>query len=185
MEKLLYRECIFLMCFQITVTRSWCLRTSSYANLRLIVLRTLLFYVNFQSSKLTIPSFRRGSCGVTSIRHWIVLFCERYWLAGVGGAAEHEARSRAGKIFTTVVNSPSKSVSCQWGSPPAVFLIFVCSYLLESKLRIRDKELQAAASDRNSLLAGPQGHGFFITKTSSKRLCIRCFWRNVVCRRGG
>ena len=22
---------------------------------------------------------------VTSIRHWIVLFCERYWLAGVGG----------------------------------------------------------------------------------------------------
>ena len=22
---------------------------------------------------------------VTSIRHWIVLFCERCWLAGVGG----------------------------------------------------------------------------------------------------
>jgi hypothetical protein len=29
------------------------------------------------------------------------------------GAAEHEARSRAGKILATVVDSPSKSVSCR------------------------------------------------------------------------
>jgi len=79
---------------------------------------------------------------VTSIRHWIVLFTESfytsrrmgvlafrwYWLArGIGGiglqasagAAEHEARSRAEKILATVVDSPSKSVSCRWGSSPA------------------------------------------------------------------
>jgi len=62
------------------------------------------------------------------------------------GAAEHKARSRAGKILTTVMDSPSKSVSCRLGSPAAAFLILVCSNLLESKLRIRDEELQAAVS---------------------------------------
>ena len=44
-----------------------------------------------------------------------VLACRWYWLArGIGGiglqasagAAEHEARSRAGKILATVVDSP-------------------------------------------------------------------------------
>ena len=76
------------------------------------------------------------------------------FMQALPGAAEHKQRSRAGKILTTVVESPSKSVSCWWGSPSAVFLIFVCSYLLESKLRIRDEELQAAVSDWNSLPAG-------------------------------
>jgi len=41
-----------------------------------------------------------------------------YSARGIGlqasaGAAKHEARSRAGKILTTVVDSPSKSVSCR------------------------------------------------------------------------
>jgi len=60
-------------------------------------------------------------------------------LQALASAAEHEAPSRAEKILTTVVYSPSKSVSCRSGSPPVVCLIFVFSYLLKSKLKIRDE----------------------------------------------
>jgi len=35
-------------------------------------------------------------------------------LQASAGAAEHEARSWAGKILATVVDAPSKSVSCRW-----------------------------------------------------------------------
>jgi len=51
---------------------------------------------------------------VTSIRHWIVLFCERCCLAGVGGRG-CARKEESGKIGVCdghrVVDSPSKSVS--------------------------------------------------------------------------
>ena len=69
---------------------------------------------------------------------WFVSTGSFYSARGVvlqasASAAEHEARSRAGKILTTVADSPPKSVSCRWGSLPAVFWIFVCSYLLDEE----------------------------------------------------
>ena len=32
---------------------------------------------------------------VSSIRHWIILFCERYWLAGIGGPEKNEQEKNA------------------------------------------------------------------------------------------
>ena len=39
----------------------------------------------------------RSARVVTSIRHWIVLFCERYWLAGVGGPGWAQSTKSGGK----------------------------------------------------------------------------------------
>jgi len=48
-----------------------------------------------------------------SIRHWVVYSARGIGLQVSAGAAEHEARSRAAKILATMVDSPSKSVSCR------------------------------------------------------------------------
>jgi len=64
-----------LICFQAAVTQSRYLHTSEYsfADPRLISFRTLLFYVVFRSSYLTLPHFQRGSCHAESA--WFVPSC--------------------------------------------------------------------------------------------------------------
>jgi len=85
---------------------------------------------------------------VTSIRHWIVLFCERYWLAGVGGRGWARSTKSCGKDIGDGGGFSVKIWNCRWGSPRAVFLIFLCSYLLESKLLVlRDLYLELVLCD--------------------------------------
>jgi len=122
---------------------------------------------------------------VTSIRHWIVLFCERYWLAGVGGRGWARRTKSGGKDIGDGGGFSVKIYKLSARQSPCCFLIFVCSYLLESKLRIRDEELQGHTNVKWRCWRRPQGHCFFITKTLSTKLCIRYCWRNVVCRRSG
>jgi len=64
----------------------------------------------------------------------------------------------------------------------------VCSYLLESKLRIRDDVLQAAVSDRNSLLAGDcmrvGYHGCVRGTTIRLGARLQCIYGHVQAPRG-